>query len=110
MFELHINAKFIFTLFQGIEIKRIHNFSSPQMQDGPVKIGKGRLRNSMVLNTIAILKKPCKTKYFRLQQSVTVLEVLCKVSSVGRARTLSNAIYMLFLKEKVWWLGYENCL
>jgi len=34
---------------KGIEIKRIHNFSSPQMQDGPTKIGKGialkRIRN-----------------------------------------------------------------
>ena len=47
MFELHISATFIFNLFQGIEIKRIHNFSSPQMQDGPAKIGKGRLRNSV---------------------------------------------------------------
>lgn len=39
-------------MFQEDELKMVHNFSQPQMQDGPIKIGKGRLWNSVVrLNT-----------------------------------------------------------
>ena len=54
VFELHINATSIFNLFQGIALKRIHNFSPTQMQGRPVKIRKGRLRISVVVNTILL--------------------------------------------------------
>ena len=67
MFELHINATFIFNSFQGIALKRIHNFSPPQMQNRPGKVRKGRLRICVVFS---------QTKYFKLQ--LLVLELICK--------------------------------